>query len=953
MRLDPELLRRLGLSQFTALDLETTGLDPETAEIIECGTVQFIDGEPGERFSSLVCPAAEAPPQIVKLTGIDADELRRAPSLAAVLPLLLQSIRGRVVAHNAEFERSFLQAGAARLGIALPPYDWLDTLILARALFPRLHNHKLGTLAGELGFPSKELHRAAADAERVGFVLLGLLRRGLEISPTALEALLLLAPTALRQLFQGLLEYRQKSGPRAQPRSPRGPASSRSSREPHEEFRLDCDEIAKFFEEDGPLAARLTSFRARPGQIAMARDVAQAFNDSAFLIAEAGTGTGKSFAYLVPAILWARGRGERVIVSTNTKNLQDQLFGKDLPLLGEALGDFRAVLLKGRGNYLCQHKWESLLLERAGQLGLELEEEFLTIPVWLEETVTGDLTENGGFWRGQRASALATRLTDDPDYCLGRACPFQESCFSLTARRAAREADVVVINHALLIADLDSEQELLGEYRYLIVDEAHNLEVAATDQLTQRLSFWDLMSLPDELQQERGLRAQGLLPLLSARIAAGRFDPQLKEELRQEIEQAGALVAELRRRGRALFASLTEILREQQGLTEESYPLEHSLKDRYDHQLFAQLAEELGELRLALMLLAGSLEKVEALLQGLREGVLSDQPGLMRRLAAAWAGTERLRALLDFMAEASDENTVFWFELPQEVDRFAALYASPLEVAGLLHEKLFQNLEAAVFTSATLAVAGDFRYLAGRLGLDRLPPERLRARSFGEPFEYEKRSRLAVPEFLPAPDDPEFQPMLAQLILDLSRRVGRRMMVLFTSHRALSQVYWKLRAAGESELYAQGIEGSRLQVMEGFRHSSTKRATLLGTSSFWEGVDLPGEDLEILVLTRLPFSVPTEPVVAARAERIASAGGNPFQEYFLPQAVLRLRQGFGRLIRTENDRGVVIIADKRIVHQAYGRSFRESLPLRLVTYYTPSRLLVELEEFFTREGHNL
>lgn len=949
MNPDLELLRAVDLSEFTALDLETTGLDPQTAEIIELGAVRFVDGSPRERFSSLIRVEGEVPPEILRLTGIEPLELAKAPPLAEALPLLLQFAKGRLVAHNAEFDRSFLEAAAARLGIPLPRSDWLDTLILARALFPRLYNHKLGTLAEELGLPCDALHRAAADAGRVGSILLRLLERGVEISPAALQNLLLLSPPAPRQVFHGLLEYRRARGLSGRPPSPRAPIHGEAQpRESREEFRLDPAQIARFFERDGPLGARLASFRERPEQIAMARAVAQALNDSCFLIGEAGTGTGKSFAYLVPAVLWARGRGERVIVSTNTRNLQDQLFGKDIPFLREILGDFRAVLLKGRANYLCLHKWESLLLERAGQLGLEQEQEYLTIPVWLEETGTGDLTENGGFWKGERAQALASRITDDPDYCLGRSCPFQEGCFSLIARRAAREADIVVVNHALLLADLESERGLLGEYKYLIVDEAHNLEGAATDQLTLRLSFWELMTLLDELYRERGPRPQGLLPLLSERIERGDLEPQPREKLLEGLEEGGALVGTLRRRGRELFAHLTEVLRERHGLREESYPLEHPLKERYDHQLFADLGDELGELQVGLTLLAGVLGRVKAGLEGLSEGLLSDQRALLGRTAADAARAERLGALLEFMAAAEDEETVFWFELPIEVDRLAALYATPLEVAGLLHEKLFQRLEAALFTSATLAVAGDFRYLAGRLGLDHLPPGRLLARSFGDPFDYEKRSRLAVPEFLPSPDAAEFQLKLAELLLELSRRLERRMMVLFTSHRLLKQVYQELRAAGEGELFAQGIEGGRLQIMEGFKRSSTKRAILLGASSFWEGVDLPGEDLEILVLTRLPFPVPTEPVVAARAARIAAAGGSSFQDYFLPQAVLKLRQGFGRLIRTEGDRGVVIIADNRIIHQGYGRSFTESLPLRPATYYTPSRLITELEEFFSR-----
>jgi len=950
---DPELLRRLDLDEFIALDLETTGLEPHQAEIIELGAVRFVDGEPEEKFSTLVQPEGELPPIITALTGIGPEDLKGAPPLGEVLPDFLQFIGGgKIVAHKAEFDRGFLEAAAAGLGISLPQYEWLDTLLLARALLPRSRDHKLGTLAEGLGLPQEGPHRAAADAARAGYLLIELLERGLEVGLGALKDLASLSPPELRGIFSGLVDFRRERGLSGERRVAQAPLWEPHPREAREDFRLDPDQVELFFKRDGPLAQRLTSFSERPEQIAMAREVAQAFDDSRFLIAEAGTGTGKSFAYLVPAILWARGRRHdgRVVVSTNTKNLQDQLFSKDIPALQEALGDFRAVLLKGRANYICLHRWESLLLESAGGLGLapEGELELLSIPVWLEETETGDITENNGFWKGERARETVKRLNDDPDYCLGRECPLYESCFSIRARRAAREAEIVVVNHALLLADLELDHGILGEYKYLIVDEAHNLEDAASEHLTRRLSFWEINDLLNQLHRARGPRLSGLLPLLRGRIGRSRLKDELKEGILGELEEGIDLVGTLRHRNEELFARLTAALRERQKIGEEDYPLEHPEKGRYDGRLFEGLEDESEELGVGLALLATLLERIEGSLEGLDEQQLSEQKGLLGQTAAALAGARRLRGLLEFMTAADDEQFVFWFELPAVQERFAALYATPLEVAPLLYEGLFKGLEAAVFTSATLSIAGDFHYLEEHLGLDRLPRGRLHAHSFGDPFNYEKNARLAVPEFLPSPKEEGFHRELAELLSELAARIGRRTMVLFTSHKLLRQVYGRLQETGEGEIFAQGFSGSRAQLMEEFRHSPTRRAILLGTSSFWEGVDLPGEDLEILVLTKLPFPVPGEPVVEARAAQIEAAGGDSFWDYFLPQAVLKLRQGFGRLIRTGQDRGVVIIADTRIIRQRYGRTFRESLPLPLSTYYTPSRLLVELEEFFKR-----
>lgn len=950
------LLEKLDLTQFTALDLETTGLDPGGDEIIELGAVRFREGQPKERFAQLVRPGLGLPERIAELTGISATELEHSPSLEAVLPQFLEFIGpGPVVAHNAAFDQAFLRDGAARLGLEMPK-RWLDTFLLARALLPRRTGHGLEELARAFALPEAMPHRAVADAERAGLLLLKLIARGLEVPPAVLQELALFSGQELRKLFRGLIAVQKELKLKVPQRRVYPIWKPRPAPPKNEEFLLDLEEIVRVFRRDGPLARALPGYRERPEQQALARAVAEALNAEKILVAEAGTGTGKSFAYLIPAILWARGRGRpgRVIVSTNTKNLQDQLHDKDLPLLRRALGiDFQAVRLKGRNNYICLHRWQEALRERAlepalafmeeergGEGGGERDDEglYLSLPLWLAETETGDIEENGAFWRGERARRVWEGLADNPDYCLGPSCPFYESCFSLNARRAAREADLVVVNHALLLADLEEDHAVLGPYDYLIIDEAHNLPQVATEHFSQELSFWMINGLLERLHHERP-RPGGLL----LRLRASGLS-RLKE-----VEELIGLSRELRRDASLAFNALTAALRERHQEEQGDY----ALKERYRAGFFEEIGldEDLGRLKEGLTLLAHGLERVLIELEA-REAKEPEEQGTIAELRAALAQARWLVERAEALLRADDERFVFWYELPREADRLVTLHATPLDVADQLHDKLFSRLKACILTSATLAVAGKFDYFLQRTGLDRLPEERIEARAFGDPFDYKKKALLAVPEFLPELDEAEFPERLAELLWELSRRLRRRMMVLFTSYSLLQRVQRELEARGPGlALWAQGPEASRSQLLHEFRHSADRQAVLLGTSSFWEGVDLPGEELEVLVLTRLPFPVPDEPVVAARAERIREAGGDPFYEYFLPQAVLKLRQGFGRLIRTHEDRGAVIITDTRIVRRNYGRHFRASLPTPLVTYYTPSRLLIELEEFFAKEGN--
>lgn len=1031
------LLKQLRLEEFTAIDLETTGLDPETSEIIELGCIRFKYGVPADRFSRLVRPEGTLPKRVSEITGIEEDDLVGAPSLAEALPEMLDFLRSNLlnssplVAHNVEFERSFLRSnllkeGTKRLSLNgakrfdLSEYTWFDTLLLSRIFFPSLHNHKLGTLAEHLfkldevqptappelrashsltaRSAAKRLHRAEGDAERAGLIFLEILKKTLSVDIAAIRTLALLSPPDLRALFLKIEDCRL--GLNLTERTATGPVTvrlreARCSKKEIEPLqpqgeglncarcnlqRLDQDEMERIFRGDstskgGVIWEQMNSFKERPQQVAMALEVAQAFNESSFLVAEAGTGTGKSFAYLVPAIYWAKGKGKkgRVIISTNTKNLQDQLFHKDIPFLARALGQsFKAALLKGRSNYICLHKWRSLLSELEEMLSFE-GVEYMPLAVWLTETETGDISENNGFWSAlhsashnliarsatkcPRSAAKRTgsqepwsRFGDDPDYCMGRKCELYEQCYSIKARREASSADIVVINHALLLSDLELDRGILGKYDYLIIDEAHNLEEVATEQMTSRLSLWDISGTVGELYLLKGTRIMGILSQLGERIKGRKLKEPEKNLFSKEIEEAAELSKGLRWMSMEFFGKLTEILREERGVREDDYPLEHAERGRYNRETIEALSGEIEDLQSHLITLTSKVERIEELLEEFDEEAVVGQKALLNRVKTAKIKLKKLTELLQLMTAPKERDYVHWYEIPRELGRFATLYATPLDVPERLYKGLYHGLKAVAFTSATLSVGGEFEYFKHQIGLDLLPQERLRCISFGHPFDYHKSAKACVPQFLPSPKDESFYQELSRLLLELERVIGRRTMVLFTSYKLLNQVYNEIREAAEEEnilLRAQGVDGSRSSIMEAFKRSPTPKAMLLGTDSFWEGVDLPGESLEVLVLTRLPFPVPSDPLVEARSEKIVEEGGDPFYSYALPKAVIGLKQGFGRLIRSDEDRGAVIIADNRIVRRRYGECFLSSLPVRPTTYYTPSGLLVELERFFS------
>ena len=731
--------------------------------------------------------------------------------------------------------------------------------------------------------------------------------------------------------------------------------------------RVDAVGVARLLARGGAVANALGSFEDRPSQRDMAAYIADAYNDGGIAVLEAGTGVGKSFAYLVPALEWGRLNAERTIVSTNTINLQEQLVGKDLPILARALatGEHQPsfALLKGWRNYVCLARLEHAQGVQESLFESPRSAELEALGAWAARTPDGSLADLADPPSDEVWDAVAA----ESDLCTRLKCPHFERCFVFQARRRAAEADVVVVNHHLLASDLavrlasDNwlDAAVLPPYRRLVLDEAHHLEDVAAGHLGNHVSQQGIARLLSRL--ERGGR--GLLPALSAELAAR--DDLLSAASRDLLQQR--LLDGLRGARRAaedLFGHLARRLdRETEGVAGgggtpvlrlmEGFETDAVWSEGLD-VAFQNLLVSLGTLRDGVETIAERLSLEEP---GDRPTqLIAELRGVVRRLDAAAQGlTAALRPAPD---SAAGGPAVRWLERRGRRGRSGgagsghlALAAVPLDLAPILKDALFDRVETVVLTSATLAAGGSFAFLEERLGLA-LAPSRVRTREIlASPFDFAAQCLFGIPTDTAEPRDdvPRHDEAVVRVLAELAQASDGGVFCLFTSHGQLRRAAAAARGglAARWPLLVQG-EDQRDRLLRRFRESGS--AILLGTDSFWEGVDVPGRALRALILAKLPFRVPSEPLTAARIERLESQGLNGFTHYLLPLAALKLKQGFGRLIRTRADVGAIVLLDRRVVTKRYGSLVLEGLPpaMRVVGHWPDVR--EACEEFFARHG---
>ncbi|MDR1533681.1 MAG: hypothetical protein LBU64_01080 [Planctomycetota bacterium] len=935
-----------------AIDLETTGPDPYKDRIIEVGALILEDGMPGREFSELVDPERPLAPGIIKLTGITPALLRGARDQAAVLEDFLAFLPpgALCIAHNASFDRQFLRVATKdRFS-----HTVLDTVELSRICFPELHSHSLAVLAEEFGFRrDKSSHRALADCETLTQLWLTILEKAEEIPLAALgEMNRLLAANPrhpYRDFFARLAAKRLSEGLGAETDLAAlfAPAGNFSLRQPAEGFEesnkpIEEEGIRDFFAPGGTLARIFPGYESRDGQMEMAVSVARALNAGKHLMVEAGTGIGKSLAYLVPALAFAVRNRVPAVVSTNTKNLQSQLFEKDLPLLRKALGfDFKAALLKGRGNYLCLRRLLYILEQMDAELDGEDRMRLLNLIPWSVWTRTGDISENIVAGRPHFAPLWA-KLTTVGDECLGRSCRRFRQCFLWKARSAAREADLVVANHSLILADLGSKTPAIPEYQCLVIDEAHNLEDSATNHLAAELTQIRIVVAVNRLHRPGRKGSTGLTASLE-KILAAAGPPDFTEPGLGCLDGIRAAVLKTHEALPGFFQALDAALASKKSGDTARFRADDKRLEVWEPVEAARRA-----LFSALAGVLAGVERLSGLLREMDEDTLPHQSEFIRELEASAAWIREITEDAAFILEAAGDNYVYWLERSGGKTGLIRAVAAPIEVGPLLFDQLYQKKRSVVFCSATLTVRNRFDFLARRLGISLIPPERLDSLDAGTPFDFPGQCMAAIPMFLPDPGvrDSDYARELAVFLSEVFRRTEGRGMALFTSYDMLTRVADMLEEEflGDGiNLLVQGRSGSRENITAMFKRGN--RAVLLGTHSFWEGVDVVGDALSCLVIARLPFGVQTDPIIEARCGKVEADGGNAFMEYTIPSAVIRFRQGFGRLIRSRSDRGVAIVADRRMAVKRYGQWFRDSLPVRAENYPDRERLLDDIREF--------
>ncbi|MFZ4452310.1 ATP-dependent DNA helicase DinG [Salibacterium aidingense] len=931
--------------KFVVVDTETTGNAPKKGDkIIQIGLAVIEDGSVTETFSSFIQPHRPIPAFIQQLTGIEQEDVQTAPEFLEIAPLLLEKLENAFfVAHNVRFDLHFINNELEEAGFPAFKGKVIDTVEFSRILYPRAPGYQLSQLAEWLQISHSRPHQADSDAQVTADLLLLLFDKFSQLPAPAWKGLRSLASHLESDILPltkswennpawsekyDIVEYKGIALKR-----PERPAAGERTKKPEEGS-------GRFFSPGGLLSTVWKDFDYREGQEKMAEEVETAMENRRHLLVEAGTGIGKTLAYLVPSLYFSKHTGKRVIVSTHTITLQEQLIQKEIPLLKKAVPfSISVFLLKGKSHYLCLRKFKQML----GTAPASYEEVLglAQILIWILETETGDVEEinlpggaNSLFWE---------KVCTDDSYGSRASGQWADYNFYERAKARAETADILITNHALLFTEMKRGDQLLPENKHVVIDEAHHLDDLASKHLGEEVSYFYFNQVLNRIGmlEEIGI-FQRLLVFEQSSI--GHFSSswyQKREDyftlLKYEIDELFRMIHHYCRKHS--IPKRTDVGR----LSLRYFPAQNAdsewtaVKDSLQRILYIFEEEERAWLSFYHQLSS-------VVPQG------TNEEGLLHDFKSAAEDIEGMCLRLESLLLEEKDNYVYWMEIDKKGAANAAyLYNRPVDVSEQLADQFFARKDSVILTSAALTMKNSFSYVIRRWGLQDFGPKTLQ---LGSSFSIENRAKLMVPEDIRSikQKEKDFIWDTAEFIYHAASITEGKMLVLFTSFEMLRQTYDQLKRWDEENIFtfiAQGVKsGSRSKLMKTFKQY--EQAVLLGTNAFWEGIDIPGEDLSCLIIVRLPFPPPDEPITQARMEQVKQAGGNPFTEVSLPQAVLRFKQGFGRLLRHKNDRGVVIVLDKRIFQNRYGKDFIDSLPALPVLHKPVDHLLNEIALFFQK-----
>lgn len=912
------------LNKYVVIDLETTGNNAKKGDkIIQFAAVVIEDGKITDSFSSLINPQRPIPVFIEELTGLSDEMVKDAPLFVEIASKVNELLEDAYfVAHNILFDLSFLQEELLQAGFEGFYGSVLDTVEMARILLPTADGYKLSDLAAREDLHHDRPHQADSDAQVTAELFLILLRKLSLLPEMTLRQLSPLAggvKSDLQQLIDEII-HEKKQMNESLPDSIQICHSLALKKFTNK--LCDSSITEKYLypvaEEDKTaiVSQGFASFETRLGQFQMMDGIYQAFNHQQHALIEAGTGVGKSLGYLLPAAYFAKENSLPVVVSTHTIQLQEQILYKEIPLLTKMLPfSVNSVLLKGRNHYICLEKFTRTLLEENDNYDTTLTK--MQILVWLTETETGDRDElnlsSGGniYWNKiKNEQSIFSRDT-----------LWQELDFYSRAKKAAQNADIIVTNHSLLLSDISGDSSILPSFDFAIIDEGHHFEKVASQFFGRSLDYLSTRLLLGQFgQYEQGLLFFDLEELLKylkinkgTLLEAGKLN-QMAADLSYEMDEFFKLTA--------LYAKSKSAFRKGINRVKVRFSREDRKRDSaalvHSAERFAFLLKDFqSELARRLDQITQEKEK----LSNKQKGKLDEIISFVNEL-----GELKNTVYECFLHESED---VKWIEIDfRSQQNVTTFFAQPAFVASSLQERFFNVKKGIVITSASLTVNKSFDFITQELGLEQSTTMKM---TIPSPFDYEQQVQLLIPEDLPEINSvnlDEYVIAITEHIITIAEATKGRMLILFTAYDMLKKTYELIKESGflnDYAMIAQGItSGSRTRLTRNFQRY--EKAILLGTSSFWEGVDIPGEDLSCLVIVRLPFSPPDEPLTEAKCQIIKKQGGNAFSEYSLPEAILRFKQGFGRLIRTEKDRGIMFVFDKRIITTKYGKCFLKSIP---------------------------